>query len=120
MKNVISGAAGFIGSHLCDRLIEQDQEIIAIDNFITGHCSNIEHLLDHPRFQFIEHDIAQPIEIEGAVHRVFHLASLASPVDYLNHPIETLESGSSGTRTMLEIARKHNARFLLTSTSECY
>jgi dTDP-glucose 4,6-dehydratase len=120
VRNIISGAAGFIGSHLCDRLIEQGQEVLAIDNFITGCRSNIEHLLNHPRFEFLEHDVSQPVEVKGAVHRVFHLASLASPVDYLNHPIETLESGSSGTRTMLEIVRKHNARFLLTSTSECY
>ena len=120
MRNVISGAAGFIGSHLCDRLIEQGQEVLAIDNFITGHRSNVEHLLGNPRFQLLNHDISHPLDIDGAVHRVFHLASLASPVDYLNHPIETLEAGSSGTKTMLEIARKYNARFLLTSTSECY
>jgi dTDP-glucose 4,6-dehydratase len=120
VRNIISGAAGFIGSHLCDRLIEQGHEVLAIDNLITGHRSNVEHLLNHPRFQFLEHDISKPLEVQGAAHRVFHLASLASPVDYLNHPIETLESGSAGTKTMLEIARKHNARFLLTSTSECY
>jgi dTDP-glucose 4,6-dehydratase len=95
-------------------------EVVALDNLITGHLSNIDHLQSHSSFEFIHHDVCQPIIIPGLVHRVLHLASLASPVDYLNHPIETLDSGSAGTRTMLEVARKHNARFLLTSTSECY
>ncbi len=120
MRYVISGAAGFIGSHLCDRLIGQGHQVTALDNFITGHQANIEHLLDHPAFEFRQHDICTSITVDGAVDRVFHLASLASPVDYLNHPIETLESGSTGTRNMLELARRHEARFLLTSTSECY
>ncbi|HSU58234.1 MAG TPA: UDP-glucuronic acid decarboxylase family protein [Bryobacteraceae bacterium] len=120
MKYVISGAAGFIGSHLCDRLMEQGHEISALDNLITGHRENIEHLLARPGFQFLERDVCQPLELSGPIDRVFHLASLASPVDYLAHPIETLDSGSTGTRNLLELARNHNARFLLTSTSECY
>ena len=120
MKYVISGAAGFIGSHLCDRLWDEGHEIIAIDNLITGHVENLEHLLGKGRFHFLEEDVCKPIAVPGPVDRVLHLASLASPVDYLNHPIETLESGSTGTRNMLELAREHNARFLLTSTSECY
>ena len=120
MRNVVSGAAGFIGSHLCDRLIERGESVVALDNLITGHGQNIEHLFSHSRFQFIEHDICKPIELSGPVDRVFNLASLASPVDYLEHPIETLEVGSAGTRNMLELARLHNARFLLSSTSECY
>jgi len=120
VKYVISGAAGFIGSHLCDRLMEQGHEIIALDNLITGHRANIEHLLARPGFQFLERDVCQPLELSGPIDRVFHLASLASPVDYLAHPIETLDSGSTGTRNLLELARNHNARFLLTSTSECY
>ncbi|MFL6450709.1 MAG: UDP-glucuronic acid decarboxylase family protein [Bryobacteraceae bacterium] len=123
MKYVISGAAGFIGSHLCDRLIDAGHEVIALDNLITGHVQNIEHLVSRKGFTFVEFDVCRPIhlpELEGAVDRVFHLASLASPVDYLNHPLETLESGSTATRNMLELARKHDARFLLTSTSECY
>jgi dTDP-glucose 4,6-dehydratase len=120
VRYVISGAAGFIGSHICDRLIEKGHEVLAIDNLITGHRENISHLLSHPRFRFLEHDVCVPLEIPGAADRVFHLASLASPMDYLAHPIETLESGSTGTRNMLEIAVKKNARFLLTSTSECY
>jgi len=120
VKYVISGAAGFIGSHLCDRLMEQGHEISALDNLITGHRENIEHLLARPGFQFLERDVCQPLELSGPIDRVFHLASLASPVDYLAHPIETLDSGSTGTRNLLELARNHNARFLLTSTSECY
>lgn len=120
MRNLISGAAGFIGSHLCDRLIERGDAVIAVDNLITGHKENVQHLLSNPAFQFIEHDICKPLETEGEIDQVFHLASLASPVDYLAHPIETLEVGSAGTRNMLEIAKKHKSRFLLTSTSECY
>ena len=120
VRYLISGAAGFIGSHICDRLIEEGHEVLALDNLITGHTDNISHLLSDARFRFIEHDVCVPIEVPGAIDRVFHLASLASPVDYLAHPIETLESGSTGTRTMLEIAVRKQARFLLTSTSECY
>jgi dTDP-glucose 4,6-dehydratase len=120
VRYVISGAAGFIGSHLCDRLIEQGHQVIALDNLITGHLANIEHLLENPAFKFIEQDVCKQINISGTIDRVLHLASLASPVDYLHHPIETLESGSTGTRSMLELARQHNAPFLLTSTSECY
>ena len=120
MRYIISGAAGFIGSHLSDRLIEQGHTVVGLDNLITGRLQNIEHLLGNPNFVFLEHDVTKPIEIEGPIDGVFHLASLASPVDYLKHPIETLESGSSGTRNMLELARKANARFLLSSTSECY
>jgi dTDP-glucose 4,6-dehydratase len=120
VRYVISGAAGFIGSHLCDRLLEAGHQIVAIDNLITGHRENLQHLANRFGFEFIQHDICQPIEIKGAVDRVFHLASLASPVDYLEHPIETLDSGSIGTRNMLELAVRNKARFLLTSTSECY
>src|SRR6185437_15628237 len=100
--------------------MEQGHEIIALDNLITGHRENIEHLLARPGFQFLERDVCQPLELSGPIDRVFHLASLASPVDYLAHPIETLDSGSTGTRNLLELARNHNAWFLLTSTSECY
>ena len=120
MRSVVSGAAGFIGSHLCDRLIERGESVVAIDNLITGHVENIQHLISHPAFQFIEHDICEPLELAGPVDTVLNLASLASPVDYLEHPIETLDVGSTGTRNMLELARRHKARFLLSSTSECY
>ena len=120
MRYVISGAAGFIGSHICDRLIEAGHEVLALDNLITGHRDNLAQLEGKRGIEFREHDVCQPLEISGKVDRVFHLASLASPVDYLAHPIETLESGSTATRRMLDLARQHNARFLLTSTSECY
>jgi dTDP-glucose 4,6-dehydratase len=120
VRYLISGAAGFIGSHICDQLIEKGHEVLAIDNFITGHTENISHLLSHPNFELLEHDVCVPVAIPGTVDRVFHLASLASPVDYLEHPIETLESGSTGTRNMLQVALEKNARFLVTSTSECY
>ena len=120
MRYLISGAAGFIGSHLCDRLIEKGHEVLAVDNLITGHEENIEHLRNHPKFQFIQHNVCDPLKLSKSVDRVFHLASLASPVDYLAHPIETLESGSTGTQNLLKIAVENKARFLLTSTSECY
>ncbi len=120
MHNLISGAAGFIGSHLCDRLIAQGDTVIAIDNLITGHVENIQHLFSNPAFQFVEHDICTKLNFDSKIDRVFHLASLASPVDYLEHPIETLDVGSIGTRVMLEVAKEHRAKFLLTSTSECY
>jgi dTDP-glucose 4,6-dehydratase len=117
---VISGAAGFIGSHLCDRLLSEGHQVLGLDNLITGSLRNINHLRNEPRFEFRECDVTRPFEVDGSVDGVLHLASLASPKDYLEHPIETLESGSTGTQRMLELARDHGARFLLTSTSECY
>lgn len=120
MRFLISGAAGFIGSHLCDRLLSDGHDIIALDNLITGSENNIEHLRSHRRFEFRRFDVTQPVAITGRVDGVWHLASLASPKDYLEHPIETLESGSTATRNMLEVARAHDADFLLSSTSECY
>jgi dTDP-glucose 4,6-dehydratase len=120
LKILISGAAGFIGSHLCDRLLGDGHQVVGIDNMITGSASNLEQLAGHPSFRFYEHDITQPFDLGGPYDAVFHLASLASPKFYYAHPIATLESGSTGTRNMLEITRRDNARFLLTSTSECY
>jgi dTDP-glucose 4,6-dehydratase len=120
VRHLISGAAGFIGSHLCDRLIADGHHVTGLDNFITGSARNLEHLTSHPRFRFQEQDITRACDAPGPWDHVWHLASLASPREYLAHPIETLESGSSGTRNMLEIARREGARFLLTSTSECY
>jgi dTDP-glucose 4,6-dehydratase len=120
MRLLISGGAGFIGSHLCDRLLADGHTVIVLDNLITGSEDNIRHLNDHPRFQFLNHDVTRPFEAKDKLDAVLHLASLASPVDYLRHPIETLESGSTATRNMLELARRHEARYLLTSTSECY
>ncbi|HLH39388.1 MAG TPA: UDP-glucuronic acid decarboxylase family protein [Bryobacteraceae bacterium] len=120
MRHLISGAAGFIGSHLCDRLIANGDRVVAVDNLITGSARNIAHLCGQTNFKFIEWDVTRPIEIDGRFDQVWHLASLASPKDYLEHPIETLEVGSTGTRNMLDVAVRDGARFLLTSTSECY
>ncbi|MEO8052685.1 MAG: UDP-glucuronic acid decarboxylase family protein [Acidobacteriota bacterium] len=120
MEHLVSGAAGFIGSHLCDRLLADGHSVVGVDNFITGARRNLSHLANHPHFRLIEHDVTQPLALTGRFDHVWHLASLASPKEYLAHPIETLESGSSGTRNMLELARRDGARFLITSTSECY
>jgi dTDP-glucose 4,6-dehydratase len=100
--------------------MQEGHQVVALDNLITGRAENIAHFQGRAGFQFIRQDVCSPLRIAGRVDRVFHLASLASPVEYLKHPIETLESGSTGTRNMLELAREHKARFLLTSTSECY
>ncbi len=118
MRHLISGAAGFIGSHLCDRLLGEGQTVVGLDNLITGSRRNIEHLGGRRGFEFIEFDVTDPVDMRGPFDHVWHLASLASPKDYFAHPIETLESGSTGTRNMLEVARKNGARFLLTFTSE--
>ena len=120
MRFVISGGAGFIGSHLCDRLIAEGHSVVALDNCITGSFANLEGLRGHPQFEYRECDVTRPFDVEGVVDGVLHLASLASPRDYLNHPIETLETGSIATHRMLDLALQHNAAFLLTSTSECY
>jgi dTDP-glucose 4,6-dehydratase len=105
---------------MCDRLLAEGHTVVALDNMITGSARNIAHLESHPQFRFISHDVTLPIEIEGHVDAVLHMASPASPKDYLEFPIETLEVGSSGTRQMLELARRKDASFLLTSTSESY
>jgi dTDP-glucose 4,6-dehydratase len=120
VRYVISGGAGFIGSHMCDYLLDQGYSVLALDNLITGRKQNIAHLSTHPNFQFRDVDVTRAVEIDGTVDCVLHMASLASPKDYLEHPIETLESGSTGTRNLLELARAKKSRFLLTSTSECY
>lgn len=120
MRHLVSGAAGFIGSHLCDRLLADGHDVMGLDNLITGQRRNLRHLEDHPRFTFVECDVSREFHVPGRFDGVWHLASLASPKEYLEHPIETLETGSSATRHMLDIACAHGARFLLTSTSECY
>ena len=120
MRYLVSGAAGFIGSHLCDRLLADGHQVVGLDNFITGSRRNLEHLAGHSRFHLQEGDAAAKIRVAGHFDGVMHLASLASPKHYLAHPIETLESGSTATRNMLEAAKQYKARFLLTSTSECY
>jgi len=116
----VSGAAGFIGSHFCDRALGEGHTVVALDNFLTGAPRNLEHLAGRPGFGFVRQDITQPFTIDGAVDCVVNMASPASPKDYLEHPIETLDVGSMGTRNMLELALAKKARFLVTSTSECY
>jgi dTDP-glucose 4,6-dehydratase len=118
-RAAVSGAAGFIGSHFCDRLLSEGFEVVGLDNLLTGSKRNISHLESNPDFHFLLQDVTRPVEI-GPVDYVLHLASPASPKDYLEHPIETLDVGSLGTRQMLEFAQKYGAKFLLTSTSECY
>jgi dTDP-glucose 4,6-dehydratase len=120
VRHLISGAAGFIGSHLCDRLLRDGHSVVGLDNLITGSRKNLEQLDGHKKFEFLTCDVTREFAVSGRFDHVWHLASLASPKEYLAHPLETLESGSSGTRNMLEIAARDGARFLLTSTSECY
>jgi dTDP-glucose 4,6-dehydratase len=120
MRILITGAAGFLGSHLSERFIAEGQEVIGLDNFITGSRENAEYLLGLGGFELIEHDIAKPIDIGGKLDGVLHFASPASPVDYLELPIQTLKVGSLGTHNALGIALRHKARFLLASTSEVY
>jgi dTDP-glucose 4,6-dehydratase len=120
LRIVVSGAAGFIGSHFCDRLLAEGHTVVGLDNFLTGAARNLMHLADEPRFRLIQQDITEPFSIAGAVDAVVNMASPASPKDYHEHPIETLMVGSAGTGRMLDLAREKRARFLLTSTSECY
>ena len=105
---------------MCDRLLAEGHTVVALDNFLTGAERNLVHLSGNPGFRFVRHDVTRPVELDGTVDSVLHMASPASPKDYLEHPIETLDVGSIGTRNMLELARAHQARFLVTSTSECY
>jgi dTDP-glucose 4,6-dehydratase len=120
MRAVITGGAGFLGSHLCDHLLAHGWDVLCVDNLATGDARNVAHLQGHPHFEFLHHDITRPLALDGPVDYVLHLASPASPADYLKLPIETLEAGALGTRNALLLARAHGARFLLASTSECY
>jgi dTDP-glucose 4,6-dehydratase len=117
---LITGGAGFIGSHLCDCLINKDYKVICMDNLITGSLANINHLLKNKNFRFIKHDVTKYINIKGKIDYVLHFASPASPVDYLNYPIQTLKVGSLGTHNALGIAKAKKTKFLLASTSEVY
>ena len=117
---LITGAAGFLGSHLCDRFIGEGFQVIGIDNYITGDQKNIQHLFNHPNFEFIEHDITNHINIAQTIDYILHFASPASPIDYLKIPIQTLKVGSLGTHNLLGLAKANNARILIASTSEVY
>ena len=120
MRVVITGGAGFIGSHLADRFLSEGHEVIVLDNLVTGNTDNIAHLAGKPGFKFIHHDVTNYIYIEGRVDAVLHFASPASPVDYLKYPIKTMKVGSLGTHKALGLAKAKGARFLLASTSEVY
>ena len=120
MRAVVTGGAGFLGSHLCDRLLAVGWEVLALDNLITGDEGNLGHLGRNPKFRFERKDVTESIRIEGEVGYVFHLASPASPPDYLRFPVETLKVGSIATMNTLELAEAKGAKFLLASTSECY
>jgi dTDP-glucose 4,6-dehydratase len=120
MRILVTGAAGFLGSHLCDRLLGLGHRVIGMDNFVTGNKSNLSHLKSHPAFQLVLHDVTNFIEIQGPLEGVLHFASPASPVDYLELPIQTLKVGSLGTHKALGLSKAKGARFLLASTSEVY
>jgi dTDP-glucose 4,6-dehydratase len=120
MRTLITGGAGFIGSHLCERFLAEGHDVVCLDNFITGNPVNIQHLQGNPRFTFLRHNISNQVEIDGPIDNILHFASPASPVDYLRHPIATLKVGSLGTHNSLGLAKAKNARFLLASTSEVY
>ena len=121
MKRVlITGGAGFLGSHLCDRFIKEGYHVIAMDNLITGNLKNIEHLFKHPNFEYHHHDVSKFVFVPGDLHYILHFASPASPIDYLKMPIQTLKVGSLGTHNLLGLAKQKNARMLIASTSEVY
>jgi len=117
---VITGGAGFIGSHLCDRFIAEGDEVICLDNLITGNLDNIAHLFGHPKFKFIKYDVTEFLYVPGEVDFILHFASPASPMDYVKYPIQTLKVGALGTHKALGLAKAKGARFLLASTSEVY
>src|SRR4051794_28499745 len=117
---VVTGGAGFLGSHLCERLLADGHEVVALDNFLTGTPANVAHLLEHDAFRLVKADVTDYVHAVGPVDQVMHFASPASPIDYLQLPIETLKVGSTGTLHALGLAKEKGARFLLASTSETY
>ena len=120
MRTLITGGAGFLGSHMCDRLIAEGHSVICMDNLITGNMDNIAHLFGKDNFKFVKHDVTEYIYVEGNLDFILHFASPASPIDYLQLPLQTLKVGSLGTHKALGLAKVKKARFLLASTSECY
>ena len=120
MRILISGAAGFLGSHLTDLLLSQGHEVVGVDNFITGKDTNIAHLKGHPKYKFVRADVIEPLKIDGAIDRIYHMASPASPVGYVKHMVATLKVNSQGTWNLLELALEKKSRFLMASTSETY
>jgi dTDP-glucose 4,6-dehydratase len=117
---VITGGAGFLGSHLCERALAEGHEVVCVDNLVTGRLENLKHLLDRGDIEFLEHDVTKPFELAGPVDYILHFASPASPIDYLELPIQTLKVGSLGTHNSLGLAKAKGARFFLASTSEVY
>ena len=120
MRTLITGGAGFVGSHLCERFLAEGHEVLCVDNYLTGRPDNIRHLIDNPKFRIIVHDASKPLQIDGLIDNILHFASPASPIDYVKSPIQTLKIGSLGTHVALGIAKAHRARFLMASTSEVY
>src|SRR6201999_2804709 len=120
MRVLVTGGAGFVGSHLTDLLLAQGDEVIGIDNLITGRIQNVAHLQSRPRYTFIHHDVTVPLNIVGPIDRIYHMASPASPVGYVKHQVATLKVNSQGTWNLLELASANEARFLMASTSETY
>jgi dTDP-glucose 4,6-dehydratase len=119
MRALVTGGAGFVGSHLCDALLGEGYNVVCVDNLLTGSLRNIAHLKNEPRFEFVEQDVNEPYDV-GKVDYIFHFASPASPVDYMKHGIETLKVGSLGSFNSLDLAKKYGAKYMIASTSECY
>jgi dTDP-glucose 4,6-dehydratase len=118
--SLVTGGAGFLGSHLCERLLAEGHRVVCVDNLVTGSLSNIQHLVDRGDFRFLRHDVSAPLHLDEAIDNVLHFASPASPIDYLELPIQTLKVGSLGTHNTLGLAKQHGATYFLASTSEVY